>query len=104
MQLHWLCGVTTTKPRKISRRKFIRAACILMPGAAIADARVFEPQWVKTTHLRLSDQPEHRFIQFSDLHHKGNRAYAESVVQRINKLAPDFVCFTGDLVEDAKFL
>jgi predicted MPP superfamily phosphohydrolase len=94
----------TTKPRKFSRRKFIRAACVLVPCAAIADARAVEPHWIKTTHLRVADQPEHRFVQFTDLHHKGDRAYAESVVKKINALAPDFVCFTGDLIEDAKFL
>jgi hypothetical protein len=96
--------VTTTKPRKFSRRKFIRAACVLAPCAVIADARAIEPQWIKTTHLRFTDNPEHRFVQFSDLHHKGDRAYAEAVVKKINALAPDFVCFTGDLIEDAKFL
>jgi len=96
--------VTTTKPRKFSRRKFIRLACALAPCGIIADARALEPQWIKTTHLRLSDKPEHRFVQFSDLHHKGDRAYAESLVKRINALRPDFVCFTGDVIEDAKFL
>jgi predicted MPP superfamily phosphohydrolase len=92
------------KPRKFSRRHFIRAAAVLTPFAAIGDARWVEPQWVKTTHLRLADKPEHRFVQFSDLHHKGDRAYAKSVVDQINALAPDFVCFTGDFIEEAKFL
>lgn len=96
--------MTTTKPRKFSRRKFIRIACVLTPFGIIADARAIEPQWIKTTHLKLSAKPEHRFVQFSDLHHKGDRSYLESVVKHINTLAPDFVCFTGDLVEDAKFL
>jgi len=97
-------GVTEKRPRKISRRKFIRAACVLAPGLVVVDARAIEPQWVKTTHLRLSEKSEHRFVQFSDLHHKGDRAHAESVVKEINALKPDFVCFTGDLIEDAKFL
>ena len=96
--------VTTSSSRKFSRRKFISRACILAPGAAIGDALVIEPGWIKTSHLRLASKPDHRFIQFSDLHHKGDRAYLESVVKKINTLAPDFVCFTGDLIEDAKFL
>lgn len=94
----------TTKPRKFSRRKFIVGACALAPCAAVGDAFAIEPEWVKTSHLRLTNQPEHRFVQFSDLHHKGDRAHAESVVKQINALAPDFVLFTGDLIEDAKFL
>jgi predicted MPP superfamily phosphohydrolase len=97
-------GVTTRKPRKFSRRKFIGTACVLAPCAVIADARAIEPQWIKTSQLRLGDKPEHRFVQFSDLHHKGDRAHTESVVRQINALTPDFVCFTGDLIEDATFL
>jgi predicted MPP superfamily phosphohydrolase len=90
---------------KISRRKFIIAALLATPGAIAADARVLEPQWVKITRLRLADgTPAHRFVHFSDLHHKGDRAHTRSVVELINSLSPDFVCFTGDLLEHAKFL
>ncbi|MEY2440081.1 MAG: uncharacterized protein QOI34_1466, partial [Verrucomicrobiota bacterium] len=41
---------------------------------------------------------------FSDFHYKGDEYYAAEVVARINQLKPDFVCFTGDLVEDKAFL
>ncbi len=37
-------------------------------------------------------------------HHKGDRAHSESVVAMINSLSPDFVCFTGDIMEEGKFL
>jgi len=46
----------------------------------------------------------HRLVHFTDLHYKGNRAYTESLVRKINELAPDFVCFTGDLIEEAAHL
>lgn len=41
-----------------------------------------------------------RFVQITDVH-IGSRsiAFLESVVRRINQLAPDFVCITGDLVD-----
>ena len=93
-----------SKPRKFSRRKFIRASCVLAPFSVVGDARWVEPEWVKTTHLRFSDKPAHRFVQFSDLHHKGDRAHTQSVVDQINALSPEFVLFTGDLIEEAKFL
>lgn len=35
---------------------------------------------------------------------QGNRAYLLSVVRQINALSPDFVCFTGDLIEEGKYL
>jgi len=43
-------------------------------------------------------------VHFTDLHHKGDRVYLESVVSAINSLSPDFVCFTGDIIEEEKFL
>ena len=90
---------------KISRRKFILTALLAAPCAVTADARWLEPQWVKIHRLNLSQgQPTHRFVHFSDLHHKGDRAHSESVVAMINSLSPDFVCFTGDIMEEGKFL
>ncbi len=52
----------------------------------------------------MGGNPVHRFVHFTDLHHKGDRRYLESVVATINALSPDFVCFTGDIIEDGKFL
>src|ERR1700677_1235386 len=90
---------------KFSRRKFMMTALLAAPCAVPADARALEPQWVKITRLPpVSAEPTHRFVHFSDLHHKGDRAHTRSVVEMINSLSPDFVCFTGDLLEEAKFL
>lgn len=89
---------------KLTRRKFILTALLATPLAVAADVRVIEPQWVKLSRLRLNDKPTHRFVHFSDLHHKGDRAHTQSVVEMINALSPDFVCFTGDLLEEAKYL
>jgi predicted MPP superfamily phosphohydrolase len=93
------------KLNKISRRKFILTALLLTPGAIVADAKWLEPAWVRIRRLHLGDdKPVHRFVYFTDLHYKGDREYAESVVSKINSLSPDFVCFGGDIMEDAKFL
>jgi len=77
---------------------------LLIPFAAIADARWVEPDWVKIRRLRLSASPSCHFVHFTDLHHKGDRAHTQSVVEMINSLSPEFVCFTGDLIEERKFL
>jgi len=93
------------KLNKVNRRKFIFTALLLTPFAIVADAKWLEPTWVKVRRLRIGDgKPTHRFVHFSDLHHKGDRQYLQSVVDAINSLAPDFVCFTGDIVEENKFL
>ena len=74
-----------------------------MPAAAGIDGRFAEPTWLRVTRLDLHSQPACRFVHFSDLHYKGDAGYATKVAGTINALAPEFVCFTGDLVEDACF-
>lgn len=89
----------------VSRRRFLLGALFAAPCLAGADARLLEPGWVKTRRVRLaSGKPTYRVLHFTDLHHKGDRAYLVSVVKKINGLSPDFVCFTGDLVEEKQYL
>jgi predicted MPP superfamily phosphohydrolase len=93
------------KPRKFSRRAFLTAGLLAAPCVVVADALWLEPQWVNIRRLRLSQgKPAHRFVHFTDLHHKGDRAHTQSVVDLINSLEPEFVCFTGDIMEEKKFL
>lgn len=68
------------------------------------EAYLLEPEWLAIRKLRLGAGPVwQRFVQFTDVHYRGDAAYLRRVVGEINRLAPDFVCFTGDLVEDARF-
>ena len=98
-------GDAFMKPRKISRRAFLAAGLLAAPCVVVADAGWLEPQWVKIRRLRLAQgKPGLRFVHFTDLHHKGDRAHTQSVVDMINSLKPDFVCFTGDIMEEGKFL
>jgi predicted MPP superfamily phosphohydrolase len=93
------------KLSKISRRRFLRAVLWGAPALALADAFLLEPAWLKIRRVRLArEKPEHRFVHFTDLHHKGDHQYLRSVVQKINALSPEFVCFTGDIVEDTEHL
>ncbi len=90
---------------KITRRRFLLGAVLATPLLAVADAKWLEPTWVHVRKLRLRPgHPVHRFVHFTDVHHKGDRAYLLSVVRKINALSPEFVCFTGDLVEETKYL
>jgi len=88
----------------LTRRRFLAAAALLAPAAAYGDARLVELRWVKIKQLRLSDAPTRRLVHFTDLHHKGDTAILEHVVAEINRLKPELVCFTGDIVEEASFL
>ena len=90
---------------KISRRQFVAAILLATPCVVWGDAKLLEPTCLKVRRLRLgSGNATHRLVHFSDLHHKGDRRYLQSVVATINALSPDFTCFTGDLVEKKKFL
>jgi len=90
---------------KMNRRRFLLTAALLTPGAALADAGAIEPNWVKVHRLRLAPgKPAHRFVHFSDLHHKGDCDHTRSVVDLINAQSPDFVCFTGDIMEETRYL
>jgi uncharacterized protein len=91
--------------KRISRRKFIVTTLLAAPLAIGADAMSIEPSWLKVRRLRIgTGEPSCRLAHFSDVHHKGDREYLRSVVDTVNSLAPDFACFTGDLVEDRRHL
>jgi predicted MPP superfamily phosphohydrolase len=85
---------------KITRRRFLCLAALASPVLIYADAEWFEPQWVKVRTIKLTGQkPSHRIVHITDIHHKGDRPYLESIVRKVNALSPDAVCFTGDLIE-----
>ena len=98
-------SLPASKPRKLSRRRFLAGTIAGLPCACVADSLWLEPTWVKTRSLDLAKgKPSRKLVHFTDVHHKGNSKYFESVVTTINSLAPDFVCFTGDLIEEGEFL
>lgn len=86
---------------RLTRRKFLSLGALAIPAAAGADARWLEPTALQVKTLNRGSSC--RFVHFSDLHHKGDVRYAVEVVRTINELAPEFVCFTGDLVEHRSF-
>jgi len=96
------------KPRRFPRRRLIAALVAGVPAAGAAaiaaDGLWLEPDWLKVQSLKLAARPRHRFVHFTDLHYKGDRAYLQKVVDAINAVAPEFVCFTGDIIEENEHL
>ncbi len=88
---------------RITRRKFLGLGALALPALAGADARWIEPTSLRVTELKLKPDGNLRFVHFSDFHHRGDTDYAAEIVRTINSLAPEFVCFTGDLVDDKRF-
>jgi predicted MPP superfamily phosphohydrolase len=108
---------------EISRRGLLKAAAQLFVGSVASSAlgglyaMAFEPEWLQVERVRLPlkklrpDLQGFTIAQFSDLHFGPymRGADAVSIVERINRLQPNLVVFTGDFVTDlaqgeAKFI
>jgi len=105
MKKHQLPPSFTT----LLRRSFLRVVVALVSlcaaaGLCILYARYVEPTWISVKTVTLSDSPTITLIHISDTHYKGNRDYLTEVVDIINTTEADFVCFTGDLVEEKEHL
>jgi len=94
------------KSHIITIRRLLAASALLVSAVilAILYARFIEPTWVTVNSRTLSKDPTTSLIHISDIHYKGDRKYLKKVVGIINKTDADFVCITGDLVEDRKWL
>jgi uncharacterized protein len=86
---------------RITRRKFLGLSALALP-AALGGSSAAETTMLRVTNLRHGPGAC-RLVHFSDFHYKGDAHYAAQVVRTINGLAPHFVCFTGDLIEEARF-
>ncbi|KAB2668817.1 MAG: hypothetical protein DVB31_06170 [Verrucomicrobia bacterium] len=93
----------TIAPSRFSRRRWLAHALWAAPSLVAGDAGWVEPDWIAVRTRRMSDAPKTRFVQFTDVHHKGNDARLRRLVELVNGLGPDFACFTGDLIEEARF-
>jgi len=87
----------------ITRRKFLKLGALAAPAVLGIDAHFIEPTALRVTNFQLNPGGKCRLVHFTDFHHKGNTRYAAEVVGTLNELAPEFVCFTGDLVEERRF-
>lgn len=90
--------------RACRRAGAVLAVVMVAIGLCAAYGFLVEPQWLKVRTIRLADKPTVRLIHISDIHHRGDSGYLRRVVNRINALDGDLICFTGDLVEDAAHL
>jgi hypothetical protein len=101
----------TTEPPKVNRRSFLKrfGTSILGLSAFITFYSGFiERFWLEINRIELSFSrlPKAfsglRIVQFSDIHlgFFYNTDDLKELVTRINRLKPDLICFTGDIVED----
>lgn len=90
---------------KKNRRQFIRLAVGATLGWCVLEPWTLQPYWLRIKKLNIGGaQASHQIVHITNIHYKGNRAYLEKVVEIVNALASDFVCFSGDLVEEAAYV
>lgn len=90
---------------RVLRRVLIAVGLIVLAVALCAAyARFVESTWLCVKVVKLAPAPTVRVIHITDIHFAGDTQYLARVVATINGLDADFVCFTGDLVEEAAFL
>jgi predicted MPP superfamily phosphohydrolase len=97
-------GDLARAPVRFRRRSFLTAALAAFGLPVYATA--IEPGWLRVRHLTLPQHPFFtgrpvRWAQFTDVHYKGDGARLDHAIDCINELAPDFACFTGDLIEES---
>jgi predicted MPP superfamily phosphohydrolase len=85
-------------------RKTISALIAIIILTVLIDAIIVEPTWYRIKELSLSKRPSVKVVHITDLHFKGETKYLQSVISSIKAVNPDFVCFTGDIVEETRFL
>ncbi|TMV51003.1 metallophosphoesterase [Paenibacillus mesophilus] len=98
-----------------TRRVFLKQMAIAalglaaLPSAGFAYVRYAEPRWLekKEVALKLERLPKEmngmRVVQFSDVHlgfHYSSE-HLSGLGAAINRLQPDMICFTGDLIDYA---
>ena len=87
----------------ISRRRFLQLAGLSLPAIAGVDAFAVEPTCLQVRSLECGTDAQCRFVHFADFHYRGDADYAAEVVRTINELKPEFVVFSGDLIEHSEY-
>ena len=90
----------SVKRHLLTRRRFLTLALAAVPGVSLAGNVALDQTHLRVSrfNLRASASPR-RFVHISDLHYRGDSGFADSIITAIHKERPDFVCFSGDLVD-----
>ena len=94
------------KVPKISRRQFIIDIFTLTSSVFVLDAFFLEKYFIETNEFYLGDvdpdSPKLKIIQVSDLHIKSIGRNHRNLAEKINKLKPHLILFTGDSIDRYK--
>jgi len=80
------------------------AVLVILYFVVLVYGMYIERKWLAVRSLDLGATHSLRVVHITDIHYKGDRQYLIRVVDTINRLAPDIVCLTGDIVEESGFM
>ena len=87
----------------MTRREFLKNCVRLTFGVLLVDTLFVEKQWIEFTehHLKRESFTERiTFVQVSDVHLNFLTDFLLSAVDKINQMRPDFIFFTGDMIDN----
>jgi uncharacterized protein len=94
------------KVPKISRRQFVIDIFTLTSAVFVLDAFFLEKYFIETNEFYLggvdSDSSKLKLIQVSDLHIRAIGRNHRNLAEKINKLKPHLILFTGDSIDRYK--
>lgn len=90
----------------MTRRDFLKWSVRGIAALTLADACLFEPNWIEFTKVPLVSRNDAatpvRFMQISDLHLKSLNHVLSGAIDKINQMNPDLLFLTGDSVDRQK--
>lgn len=90
---------------KLNRRSFIIKFFFALIGLFFFDILWFEKYVIQWTTYDLSkSENKIKIVQLTDLHINELKSFHKAISKRINKELPDFICITGDSVNNNKGL
>jgi len=94
-------------PIKYNRREFFKKSLDISSlgvAFAISSRAIYEAKFIKLERVDIKIEnlkKKYKIVQLSDVHIGGivDKAFIKNIVDRVNKLDPDIVVITGDLVD-----
>lgn len=91
---------STLRRNLMTRRRFLTLALAAVPSISLANTVVLEQTRLRVTRFDLHvPAAPCKLVHISDLHHRGDVGFAEKIITAVHKEQPDFVCFSGDLID-----
>lgn len=90
--------------KKYKTRKWLLIISILLPVVVFFYSVFIEPYAIVVQHHDLPGIKNLRIVHIGDFHYHGSKKYVMRVIDLINQQNPDYVLFTGDFINESRYL